>query len=301
MSKINHAMKSDKFEEMTARIVSQLEKGVVPWRRTWNQISMGTARNHFTGYTYRGINRFMLDGFEVPRFATFHQISGAGHRVKKGAKSLPIYFWKMLFFDADGKRVEMKKEAEKVVPFVSEYRVFNVLDIEGFTVEMFKEEKPEAMPARIEECEAILNGNLHEVTKGEPAYSPLLDKLFMPTISEFESPEKFYHTYFHELSHWTGHSSRLNREIRNSFGSEKYSREELIAEMSASFLAAHCGIVVEDLVENTAAYLQSWINALHGDVRLLMTAASAAEKAANFLLKTEAKEVEINEEMRQAA
>lgn len=294
-------MKKDKFEEMTARIISQLEKGVVPWRRTWNQIVMGAARNHFTGYTYRGINRFMLDGFEVPRFATFHQISGAGHRVKKGAKSLPIYFWKMLFFDADGKRVETKKEAEKVVPFVSEYRVFNVLDIEGFTVEMFQEERPEAIPARIEECEAILSNNPHEVTKGEPAYSPLFDKLFMPDLAEFESPEKYYHTYFHELSLWTGHSSRLNREIRNSFGSEKYSREELVAEMSASFLAAHCGIVVEGLVENTAAYLQSWINALHGDARLLMTAASAAEKAANFLLKTEAREVEIAEEMRQAA
>jgi antirestriction protein ArdC len=132
LSKINQAMKKDKFEEMTARIISQLEKGVVPWRRTWNQIVMGASRNHFTGYTYRGINRFMLDGFEVPRFATFHQISGAGHQVKKGAKSLPIYFWKMLFFDANGKRVETKKEAEKVVPFVSEYRVFNVLDIEGF-------------------------------------------------------------------------------------------------------------------------------------------------------------------------
>ncbi len=286
---------------MTARIISQLEKGVVPWRRTWNQIVMGAAQNHFTGYTYRGINRFMLDGFEVPRFATFHQISGAGHRVKKGAKSLPIYFWKMLFFDAEGKRVETKKEAEKVVPFVSEYRVFNVLDIEGFTAEMFREEKPEAIPARISECEAILSGNPHEVAKGEPAYSPLFDKLFMPDLAEFESPEKYYHTYFHELSHWTGHSSRLNRELRNTFGSGKYSREELVAEMSASFLAAHCGIVVEDLVENTAAYLQSWINALHGDARLLMTAASAAEKAANFLLKTEAKEVEIAEEMRQAA
>ncbi len=301
-------MKKDKFEEMTARIISQLEKGVVPWRRTWNQITMGAARNHFTGYTYRGINRFMLDGFEVPRFATFNQISGAGHRVTKGAKSLPIYFWKMLFFDADGKRVETKKEAEKVVPFVSEYRVFNVLDIEGFTAEiedsrkkMFQEDKPETIPARIEECEALLSGNPHEVAKGEPAYSPLFDKLFMPDLTEFESPGKYYHTYFHELSHWTGHSSRLNREIRNSFGSEKYSREELVAEMSASFLAAHCGIVVEDLVENTAAYLQSWINALHGDARLLMTASSAAEKAANFLLKTEAKEVEISEEMRQAA
>ena len=293
-------MKSDKFEEMTARIISQLEKGIVPWRRTWNQITMGAARNHFSGHIYRGINRFMLDGFEVPRFATFNQVSNAGHRISKGAKSLPVYFWKILFFDANGKRVETRQEAEKVVPYVTEYRVFNVLDIEGFTVEMFREDKPESIPARIDECETILCNNPHEVRKGEPAYSPLMDRLFMPEIKDFHSPEKFYHTYFHELSHWTGHSSRLNREIKNSFGSEKYSKEELIAEMSACFLAAHCGIVVEDLVENSAAYLRSWINALHGDARLLMTAASAAERAANFLIEgTAAIVVEMLEEEEQ--
>ena len=293
-------MKKDKFEEMTARIIAQLEKGIVPWRRTWNQITMGAARNHFSGHIYQGINRFLLDGFEVPRFATFNQVQSAGHRIRKGAKSLPVYFWKILFFDADGKRVETRQEAEKIVPYVAEYRVFNVLDIEGFTVEMFREDKPENIPARIDECEAILSSNPHEVSKGEPAYSPLMDRLFMPDIKDFHSPEKFYHTYFHELSHWTGHHSRLNRDIKNRFGDEKYSKEELIAEMSACFLAAHCGIVVEDLVENSAAYLRSWINALHGDARLLMTAASAAERAANFLIEgTAATVVEMLEEEEQ--
>jgi antirestriction protein ArdC len=212
---------------------------------------MGAARNHFSGHIYQGINRFLLDGFEVPRFATFNQVQCAGHRIRKAAKSLPIYFWKILFFDANGKRVETRQEAEKIVPYVVEYRVFNVLDIEGFTVEMFRpaplgEDKPENIPARIDECEAILNINPHEVSKGEPAYSPLMDKLFMPEIKDFHSPEKFYHTYFHELSHWTGHSSRLNREIKNSFGSEKYSWEELVAEMSACFLAAHCSIALPE-------------------------------------------------------
>ncbi len=128
----------------------------------------------------------------------------------------------------------------------------------------------------------------------------LPDKLFMPDLSEFESPEKYYHTYFHGLSHWTGHHSRLNRDIKNRFGDEQYSKEELIAEMSACFLAAHCGIVVEDLVENSAAYLRSWINVLHGDARLLMTAASAAERAASFLIDgTAAVVVEMLEEEEQ--
>lgn len=107
-------MKSDKFEEMTARIVAQLEKGIVPWRRTWNQITMGAARNHFSGHIYQGINRFILDGFEVPRFATFNQVSNAGHRIRKGAKSLPVYFWKILFFDANGKRVETGRKRKKL-------------------------------------------------------------------------------------------------------------------------------------------------------------------------------------------
>jgi antirestriction protein ArdC len=274
---------TDKFQEMTARIVDQLEKGVVPWRKTWNRIQMGASCNHFSGHVYTGINAFILTGFEVPRFATFKQISDAGQRIRKGAKSLPVYFWKMLFFDAEGKRVDTRKEAEKVVPFVYEYRVFNVLDIEGFTADMFKEQQPE-QPARITDCEVVLTANPHGLRPGEPAYNALLDVVNMPALMDFQSREHYYLTYFHELSHWTGHPDRLNRIEPSKFGDEKYSKEELVAEMSACFLSAHCGIVMEELVENSAAYLQSWINVLHGDARLLMTAASAAQRAADFLL-----------------
>jgi antirestriction protein ArdC len=274
---------TDKFQEMTARIITQLESGVVPWRKTWNRIQMGAPCNHFSGHVYTGINRFLLDGFDVPRFATFKQISDAGHRIRKGAKSLSVYFWKMLFFDANGKRVDTRREAEKVVPFVYEYRVFNVLDIEGFTADMFKTEQPE-QPARIQDCEAILSANPHELRPGEPSYNPLLDIVKMPALTDFQSKEHYYLTYFHELSHWTGHTTRLARIEPSKFGDEKYSREELVAEMSACFLCAHCGIVMEELVENSAAYLQSWIATLNGDARLLMTAASAAQRAADYLL-----------------
>lgn len=268
---------------MTARIITQLEKGVVPWRRTWHRVRLGAPCNHFSGHVYTGINRFLLDGHDVPRFATFKQISDAGHRIRKGAKSLPVYFWKMLFFDADGKRVDTRREAEKVVPFVSEYRVFNVLDIEGFTADMFMDEQPET-PARIADCEAVLTANPHELRPGEPAYNPVLDVVKMPAPTDFQSREHYYLTYFHELSHWTGHPSRLNRIEPAKFGDEKYSREELVAEMSACFLCAHCGIVMEELVENSAAYLHSWISVLHGDARLLMTAASTAQRAADYLI-----------------
>lgn len=274
---------TDKFQEMTVRIITQLEKGVVPWRRTWHRVRLGAPCNHFSGHIYTGINRFLLDGHDVPRFATFKQISDAGHRIRKGAKSLPVYFWKMLFFDADGKRVDTRREAEKVVPFVSEYRVFNVLDIEGFTADMFKDEQNET-PARIGDCEAVLTANPHELRPGEPAYNPVLDVVKMPAMTDFQSREHYYLTYFHELSHWTGHPTRLNRIEPAKFGDEKYSREELVAEMSACFLCAHCGIVMEELVENSAAYLQSWISALHGDARLLMTAASTAQRAADYLI-----------------
>ncbi|MCU0347065.1 MAG: zincin-like metallopeptidase domain-containing protein [Saprospiraceae bacterium] len=284
-------MKStDKFQEMTARIITQLESGVVPWRKTWNRIQMGAPCNHFSGHIYTGINAFILSDFDVPRFATFKQASDAGHRIRKGAKSLPVYFWKMLFFDANGKRVDTRKEAEKVVPFVYEYRVFNVLDIEDFTVDMFKDEQPEP-PARIlvcrqawDVCEAVLTANPHELRPGEPAYNPTLDVVKMPALTDFQSKKHYYLTYFHELSHWTGHPNRLNRIEPSKFGDERYSREELVAEMSACFLCAHCGIVMEELVENSAAYLQSWIATLNGDARLLMTAASAAQRAADFLL-----------------
>jgi antirestriction protein ArdC len=108
----------------------------------------------------------------------------------------------------------------------------------------------------------------------------------MPGLTEFECPEAYYHTYFHELSHWTGHHSRLNRDLTGRFGSNDYSREELIAEMSACFLCAETGIIIDDLLKNSAAYLQNWINALKGEPRLLMTAASAAERAAQFLTES---------------
>ena len=285
---------NQKFEAMTAAIIAQLKKGTVPWRKTWNRIVLGRPKNHFSGHVYTGINSFLLDGYDVPRFATFKQASDAGHRIRKGAKSRPVYFWKMLFFDADGRKVETRKEAEKVIPFVSEYRVFNVLDIEGFTSEMFRNDEPET-PARIEECEAILERNPHEVRPGAPAYSSALDKVYMPGIAEFSGAPEFYATYFHELSHWTGHPSRLNREIQNHFGDEKYSKEELIAEMSACFLCSETDIVMDDLFKNTAAYLKSWITALKGDARLLMTAASAAERAAAFLIEGAAENVAIEE------
>ncbi len=272
-----------KFEEMTARIIAQLETGVVPWRRTWQRIQLGSARNHFSGHVYTGINSFLLDGFDVPRFATFKQIADAGQRVRKGAKSLPVYFWKLLFFDGDGKRVDTRREAEKVVPYVSEFRVFNILDIEGFTAEMFRKDEPE-QPTRIEDCEAVLTANPHELRPGEPAYNPVPDVVKMPALTDFQNREHYYLTYFHELSHWTGHPIRLNRIEPSKFGDEKYSKEELAAEMSACFLCAHCGIVMEELVENSAAYLQSWVTALHGDARLLMTAASAAQRAADYLI-----------------
>lgn len=290
---------NQKFEAMTAAIIEQLEKGCVPWRKTWNRIVLGRPKNHFSGHVYTGINAFLLDGCDVPRFCTFKQAADAGHRIRKGAKSRPVYFWKMLFFDAVGNRVETRREAVKVVPFVVEYRVFNILDVEGFNRDMFRrDEKP--TPLRIDECEAILERNPHEIRPGEPAYSPLLDTLFMPDISEFRTVPEFYATYFHELSHWTGHASRLNRIEPTRFGSEKYSKEELVAEMSACFLCTETGIVMDDLFQNTAAYLKSWIAVLKGDARLLMTAASAAEKASRFLIEGAAT-IEEEEEAEQFA
>lgn len=268
---------------MTARIIAQLEQGTVPWRKTWNRIVLGRPKNHFSGHVYTGINSFLLDGHDVPRFCTFKQATEAGHRIRKGAKSSPVYFWKMLFFDKNGRKVETRREAEKVVPYVAEYRVFNVLDIEGFNRDMFRD-KEQPAPLKIDGCEAMLQRNPHALQPGEPAYSPTFDRVFMPGIAEFKTVPEYYATYFHELSHWTGHTSRLNRIESTKFGTEQYSREELVAEMSACFLCTETGIVMDDLFQNTAAYLKSWIGVLKADARILMTAASAAERAARFLL-----------------
>ncbi len=231
---------------------------------------------------YRGINLFLLDstGFASPFWLTFKQVESLNGRIKKGEKSLPVVFWKIL---EDVDNGETRK-----IPFLRYHRVFNVLQCEGITVPTPPMVNGTFQP--IERCEDVVANMPHrpaiEHGGGRACYSPQRDAVSIPEASLFESPQAFYGTLFHELTHSTGHVSRLNRkEVANpsDFGSDLYSREELVAEMGAAFLSRHCEIEHTTL-DQSASYIQNWLERLKEDRKLVVHAAAQAQKACDFIL-----------------
>ncbi|MFG6121160.1 ArdC family protein [Thalassobacillus sp. B23F22_16] len=270
------------YEMITNQIIEKLEQGTIPWRKPWIN---GVAVNWKTQKPYRGINTMLLDGGE---YATFKQISEAGGKVKKGAKSHIVVFWKLTKVKEKDEKTGEETGEKITVPLLRYYRVFKVGEqTEG--IERKRKEK-EFNHDPIEEGEKIVNGyiNAPDYTyhSGRAYYQPFTDVVNVPPLKDFEKPEEFYSTKFHEMVHSTGHKDRLNREgVKGlaSFGSETYSKEELIAELGASMI---CGVAGIDnhTIENSASYIQSWLNALKNDKTLIVFASQQAQKAVDYIL-----------------
>ncbi|MHA7584744.1 antirestriction protein [Chryseobacterium mucoviscidosis] len=264
------------YEIVTERILQLLAAGVVPWRRPW---VVNGAVNWLTQRPYRGINTLLLPPGE---YATYKQITEAGGSVE-GAKSQIVVFWRWLEKeDAD------TGEAEKI-PMLRYYRVFDIKDCKGIKSKR-KEVSFEHDP--IAEAEAILNGYADAppigFASGRACYMPGPDKVSVPPLQDYPKAEEYYSTLFHELAHSTGHRNRLNRpgiEEYAAFGDENYSKEELIAEISAAMLCASCGID-NSTIENSAAYIHSWHRKLKSDPTLIVKAAGQAQKATDYILGT---------------
>lgn len=266
------------YEIVTKRVIEEMEKGIIPWARPWQE-GLNKPVNWVTGKSYRGINRILLPSGE---YATYNQITKAGGKVKKGEKSWIVTFWKLLEI-----KDEKTKEIE-TIPFLRYYRVFEISrQCEGLNSKWSKEIKAIEHNS-IAEAERIIEGYRDRplIREGTAAYyRPATDEVYIPNIKSFYKAEEYYKVLFHELIHSTGHKKRLNRSsIRQSsaFGSVEYSKEELIAELGASFLASEAGLNYS--IENTVAYLQGWLKALQGNSKLIIQAASAAEKASEFIL-----------------
>src|SRR6266568_4607468 len=293
-------MKSDVYQVITDRIVGLLEQGVIPWQKPWRGGEQ-MPRNLISQREYRGVNVFLLHAvmFESPYWLTFNQAKQLGGHVKQGERACPVVFWKRL--DAADKDSPTGK---KTVPFLRYYSVFNVAQCEGIP-----QDKIPALPGSqrehnpIEEAERIVAG-MHrkpEIRHGgdRACYSPSLDRVDMPKPETFRTGQDYYSVLFHELTHSTGHESRLNRKgfsgsegEWSAFGSAPYGREELVAEMGAAFLCGQAGIV-ELTIDNSAAYVRSWLERLKDDNRLVVQAAAQAQKAADFILgEKEAEESE---------
>lgn len=276
------------YDKITAKICAAMEGGVIPWKKMWSG-SAAAARNYTTNRPYSLLNQLLLG--RGGRYATWKQWHELGARVKKGAKAEYIYF----FTKQPKETGELDENGEKVVkafPVLREYAVFHETDIEGIEL------KPDELPqnARIQVADSVLNNYLngagvdfYELPIDRAYYAPRVDAIKVPQISQFDNSAAYYATAFHECGHSTGHASRLNREgVNNStchaFGDEVYSREELIAEMCSAFVCGACGIDSNATVKNAAAYIQSWLRALKNDSKMIVYAASRAEKAAEYIL-----------------
>ncbi len=279
------------YEIVTEQVIEQLENGVAPWRKPWRT---DAPVNLISGKPYRGLNVFMLatQGYESRYWLTFNQANKLGGHVKKGEKSTVVVFWHV------GEEKINTKTGKLSQPFLLRYyNVFNLCQTGGIAEKLGLGNATPRIPS-IEQCEAIVSG-----TPNRPAfeqsdrawYRPSTDSVGMPARNLFNSSEEFYSTLFHELTHSTGHASRVGREgieQLNSFGSESYSKEELVAEMGAAMLCGVTGISQATL-QNSASYLKTWIERLKADSKLLVSAASQAQKAADYIRNVTAKSEEI--------
>lgn len=269
-------------ERITALILEKLAAGTVPWRQPWTIDTW--PRNLVSQKCYRGINVFLLTlaGHACPYWLTYRQAKALGGIICKGERGMMVVYWKLLdIVDEEGE--------EKQIPLLRYYTVFNLNQCEGIPA---PESPPQAQAHEpLSRCEIILanmpNPPAVEENTVRACYDPNLDKIHLPPRRCFDNAEGFYTTLYHELIHSTGHPSRLNRSTVNEaswFGSENYSKEELIAEMGAAFLCVHTGIENET-VNNSAAYIAGWLERLRNDQRLVIVAAAQAQRAFEYIVK----------------
>lgn len=278
----------DIYETVTNLIVERLEAGVVPWQMPW-KTSGAVPRNLISKKPYRGFNFWYLlsFGFEKPYFLTFNQVKNLGASIKKGAKSLMVIFWKIVGYEKDGETKE--------IPMLRYYRVFHIDDVKGIDPNKIPEDKSHDHDFDpIDNCERLIEFwyDSPDIVLGKDSacYIPSLDEVHMPSPRTFFRDEEYYSVIFHELTHGTGHSKRLNRHARYpnlSFGNKNYSREELVAEMGAAYLCGICGIE-NTTMDNSAAYIQNWLKKLKNDKKFIVEAASLAQHAVDYILSHQA-------------
>ena len=299
-------MSQNVYAKITARIVSALREGVVPWHQPWNA-AQGRPRNLISGKPYRGINLFLLSHQNEgsPFWLTYRQASQIGGHVKKGAKGQTVIFWKFMGRkggaqdgEQDGQQDGQQDggQGRKERGGFAMERAYTVFNAAQCALPEAWAEKAQVVvpemdpPHKITACEKIVAEmpGRPDITHGGGAafYRPSVDLVTMPAPGSFEAPELYYSILFHELTHSTGHAGRLNRATLVDalrFGDTNYSKEELVAEMGAAFLCGVAGIE-NRTTDTSAAYIKGWLDKLSHDTRLLVQAASQAQRAADYIL-----------------
>ncbi len=277
--------RKDVYEIITSRILAALEQGTVPWHQPWTS---QPPANLITRKPYRGVNVLLLGMQPVssPWWATYRQVAELGGHVRKGEHGTPVVFWK--WFDRGEEMADPEEGAPtQRPPILRYYTVFSADQCDGIAQHLPVGKSAPVEP--IAEAEAIVAGmpNLPHIEAGpHAAYSPPRDVVIIPDRDRFVGAEAYHATLFHELAHSTGHPTRLNRPTlteSTNFGSEVYTKEELVAELAASFLCAQAGITNRTL-DNSASYIGGWLKKLSEDRLLVVHAAAAAQKAADYIL-----------------
>ena len=272
----------DVYNMVNERILALLDQGVSPWRKPWAAAAQRPPQNLLSRKPYRGVNTLLLGlaPYESPYWLTFRQALQCGGNVRKGEKSSIAVFWKIL-----DRTDESNPDKERHVPLLRYYSVFNAEQCEG--VDAPKPEVATYDHDPVAQAEAIVAAmpnapRIAHEDRRRAFYRHSDDTVNMPPLCRFPKAEEYHAVLFHELTHATGHASRLSRDLSGSFGSTTYGREELIAEMGAAYLCGLAGIL-DETADNTAAYLDTWRRTIKADKRAVVVAAGAAQKAVDYV------------------
>lgn len=284
----------DLYQEATDRIIKALETGTTPWQKPWEDSTSGPLRNGYTGRPYRGINIVLLlcaslaRGFSDPRWLSFKQCKEKEYKVKKGAKSEFIYFFKQLIREEKDPLTgaviinpATGQPYQKKIPFLRRSPVFNAEEIKDIPA-IVAGEQYQFTP--LEAGENIAKRSPVMVWHGgnEAFYDPVSDSITLPNREQFKTAEGYYATLAHEIIHSTGHKDRCPRDFGTRFGDEAYAFEELVAEMGSVQIGLETGLPIQ--IENHASYIDSWLSVLMSDNKAIFTAAAKANQATDFVM-----------------
>jgi antirestriction protein ArdC len=283
------------YQEITDKIIRELEQGRVPWVQPWLGSEAGVAaplglpKNAATGRPYSGINILILwlactqRGFSGQNWVTFRQALKLGAHVRKGERGITVVYADRFIPYRERTRAAEAGDEPDAIPFLKRFTVFNADQCEDLSAEIAPPPQPLADNLILPQAEALIRATGADIRIGGPRafYVPSADYIQVPPPSAFFEPINFHRTVCHELGHWSGAAHRLNRDLSGSFGSSAYAREELVAEMTGAFVCAALSIVP---TVRHADYLASWLEVLREDNRAIIRAASAASKAADYLL-----------------
>ncbi len=287
------ADRANLYDEITSKIIGELEAGRLPWVQPWGSTgaaaSLAMPRNAATGRGYSGINILILwgavvvRGFSCQSWLTFRQALSLGGNVRKGERGTTVVYADRFVPDDEKRRARETGEDAQAIPFLKRFTVFSTDQCENLPADLVTAPPPVPEGLILPEVEALIRASGADLRLGgdKAFYAPSPDFIQVPRPEAYFETIDWHRTALHELGHWSGHGSRLNRDLTGGFGSKKYAFEELIAELNAAFCSASLGIVP---TVRHADYIGSWLEVLREDNRAIVRAASAASKAADFLL-----------------